>query len=201
MALPSANTTCDIYRNGNAPPAAPDVAALPCLFHACYDSGREHGEKENTARRYVAIMLVDLATDIRDPFNAWTTQVNTADTVYIPNMNGMGYQVNFVERISINRPNDCKCVYLDRLSVTWPYPPASISKALSQSEASEGAIAASASATVASNPGVGGAMLNSAASVIASSLQAGSAAIGASVSVIASSKVRLPQALPRPLRS
>jgi hypothetical protein len=103
------NTTCDIYRNGNAPPAAPDVAAVPCYVVSCYDLGRERGEKEDINRRFVARMYVNPNVDIRDPFNQWTTQANTRDTVYIPDKTKIGYNVNFVERVNLGQASDAKC--------------------------------------------------------------------------------------------
>lgn len=122
MAVSAPNTTCDIYRNGNAPPAAPDIAAVPCYFVACYDLGRERGERENIQRRFVARMSVNPTVDIRDPFTQWTTQANTADTVYVPNMNGIAYNVVFVERKAKGLPDDQLVVYLDRQGINWPWP-------------------------------------------------------------------------------
>ena len=116
------NTTCDIYREGNAPPASPDVPAVPCCFISCFDIGRERGEKEGQQYRFTAKMLVPLGTDVRDDFNAWTGTASTRDAVYVPNRTGTGYKVAFVERVNRGLAGDALCVYLDRLAVTWPYP-------------------------------------------------------------------------------
>jgi len=114
------NTTCDIYRTGNAPPAAPDVAGVPCYFTSCFDLGRERGEKEAQTFRFTAMIYVATTSDIRDNFSAWTQ--GNRDTVYIPDKNGVGYNVNFVERVMIGQAGDQKIAYLDRLAVTWPWP-------------------------------------------------------------------------------
>lgn len=114
------NTTCDIYRTGNAPPAAPDVAAVPCWFTSQFDLGRERGEKEAQPFRFTAWIYVDSTVDIRDAFAAWTQ--GNRDKVYIPDQNGVGYNVNFVERVLQGQPNDHKIVYIDRLAVNWPFP-------------------------------------------------------------------------------
>ena len=57
MAIPF-NTTCDIYRVGSAPPAAPDVEAVPIWLTYNFDLGRERGERENAQFRFTASMLV-----------------------------------------------------------------------------------------------------------------------------------------------
>jgi hypothetical protein len=116
------NTTCDIYRAGNTPPASPTITAVPCCFISCFDIGRERGEKEALQYRFTARMLVAPATDVRDDFSAWTGSPSSQDTVYVPNEFGVGYHVVFVERINRGQPADALCVYLDRLSVLWPYP-------------------------------------------------------------------------------
>jgi Concanavalin A-like lectin/glucanases superfamily/IPT/TIG domain len=116
------NTTCDIYRFGNGPPATPDVAAVPCCFISCFDVGRERGEKEALQFRFTARMLVAPDTDVRDNFNAWTGSGTSCDSVYIPDQTATGYNVVFVERINRGLPSDALCVYLDRLPIIWPYP-------------------------------------------------------------------------------
>ena len=39
MSLLQSNTTCDIYRQMNSPPAAPDVAGVPILLIPAYGDG------------------------------------------------------------------------------------------------------------------------------------------------------------------
>jgi hypothetical protein len=118
------NTTCDIYRVGNAPPSAPDVAGVPLFITYCYDIGRERGEKEAQQFRFTAIANVDLTADIRDDFSDWTGSATNRDTIYVPDKTGIGYKVIFVETIGRNTPQQRRRVYLDRMTVTWPWPPA-----------------------------------------------------------------------------
>ena len=116
------NTTCDIYRAGNAPPLTPDVAAVPCCLISCFDVGRERGEKEAQQYRFTAKMLVSMSTDVRDDFNAWTGSASNRDIVCIPDKTATAYNVTFVERINRGLAGDALCVYLDRLAVVWPFP-------------------------------------------------------------------------------
>jgi hypothetical protein len=70
MALPvSPNNTCDIYHPGNAPPAAPDVAAVPIFLKADWVGGQEHGEGRATINNYTHVILMDVAVDVRDIFS------------------------------------------------------------------------------------------------------------------------------------
>jgi hypothetical protein len=119
MALPvTAETTCDIYRLGNAPPAAPDVAAVPCRLQGDYGRGLEAGKTMSASYRFHYILLLDLGTDIRDGYNNGST--NDADTVFVPDKNGVMYRVRFVERVGWNTPFDHKRVYLARDATPWP---------------------------------------------------------------------------------
>src|SRR5262249_8920078 len=65
------NATCDIYRAGNAPPAPPDVAAVPCRFDPDYRRGLEKGEGDTTGK-FSAVMIVSLGTDVRDDYSGGT---------------------------------------------------------------------------------------------------------------------------------
>ena len=61
MGLPlPPDTTFDLYRAPNAPPAAPDAAAVPCRLQAQYDRGLEQGNGDPTILRKDAktVMLV-----------------------------------------------------------------------------------------------------------------------------------------------
>jgi hypothetical protein len=120
MALPiQANTTCDIYRTTRAPPLGPDIAGVPCYLKACYNEGLEHGESDNPAFRYTHVMLVDVSTDVRDSYNSGS-QGTSNDFLYVPDKNGQGYGVVFVERAAWGTPFDHKRVYLSRYTVSWP---------------------------------------------------------------------------------
>lgn len=123
MALPFApNATCDIYRAGNAPPSAPDVAGVSCHVRPAYREGRERGDSEAAQLRYTHVLSVDLAVDVRDDFSAFTGSATNRDVLYIPDQTGVGFQVNFVERVNRGGSGDHKRVYLDRKLPAWPMP-------------------------------------------------------------------------------
>src|SRR5262245_48661802 len=120
MALPLApNNTCDIYRSGNAPPASPAVAAVPCYFQGRYARGLEAGEGDSDALKFTHLMLVDLAADVRDAYGLGMIGA-TFDAVYVPDQNGVKYNVVFVERRNRGLPGDHQRVYLARNAPGWP---------------------------------------------------------------------------------
>ena len=55
MALPFTNTTCDIYRSGNSPPASPDVAGVRCVL-------TPRGQSTLTSDLYTHVLLVPPTT-------------------------------------------------------------------------------------------------------------------------------------------
>jgi hypothetical protein len=123
MALPLTNTTCDIYRNSNSPPSAPDVAGVACYFKPVtrnmfnMNTGAQAGFADH-------LLLVPPTTDIRD---GWATNTpspgagTAPDKVYIPNKNSsVVYVVAEVQRVGLGTALDHKRVYLLRQSVTYP---------------------------------------------------------------------------------
>ena len=89
MSLPlPGNTTCDVYRFGNAPPATPDVAGVVCHLSADYERRMETGESEVAAVRYTHVLLVDLQADLRSGTGSAYTAPLNGDTVYVPDRNG-----------------------------------------------------------------------------------------------------------------
>ena len=124
MSLPTiANNTCDIYRGLRFPPAAPDVAGVPCLLIPQFEAGQE---LERSAALHTShILLVDLNVDVRDrgvPASMSYDQAN-CDSVYIPDQNGTRFFVVWVERTSWGAAGDAKRVFLQRIwgaSVAWP---------------------------------------------------------------------------------
>jgi hypothetical protein len=113
MALPiPPNTTCDIYRQGNAPPAAPDVAGVQAYLEEHFRNIKPIA----TGANYTHLLRVDYHTDVRDNFGGGAA----VDTVYVPDKNGVAYLVVFVARVARNTPADHKVVYLSRQVVTWP---------------------------------------------------------------------------------
>ena len=119
MALPmAANTTCDIYRNGNAPPAAPDVAAVPCYIKSDWIGGNEHGDLKDNNFMWTHIMLVGPTVDIRDAWQGTNVPNILGDTVWIPDKNNVPFVVSFVERVGRATATDHKRVFLDRQTVS-----------------------------------------------------------------------------------
>lgn len=114
------NTTCDIFRSGNAPPSAADVAAVPCLLRAMYALGLETDEGGAVSKKFTHVLDVDYRTDIRDDYDAGTVGAN-ADTVYVPDAAGTPFTVVFVEGHLPGDPaRNCKRVYLARQATSWP---------------------------------------------------------------------------------
>ena len=120
MALPiPPNTTCDIYRTGTGPPATPAVKNVPCFLQCDWRGGQEAGEHVISALVWTHVMLVDAGIDIRDAYTGQCT-TTTQDTLYIPDKNGTGFGVVFVERLQRGTPHEHKRVFLDRKTPTWP---------------------------------------------------------------------------------
>lgn len=114
--LMSSNQTCDIYRAGNAPPSAPDVSQARCFL-------APKGQSTLTTLDYTHVLYVDVATDIRDGYNATLGPGTGADVVWIPNKNGTPFNVCLVRRIAAGQSGDSKQVLLQRASanlVPWP---------------------------------------------------------------------------------
>lgn len=120
--LVRANTTCDVYRNANSPPAAPDVAAVPCLLTGDYDRYLESGEGDSTSsgRHYTHVMLVAPDADVRDGLVDLTWDPSGHDVVYVPDQNGTKFRVVRAEVVGRGTPSAVRRVYLDRYLPTWP---------------------------------------------------------------------------------
>src|SRR5437763_8426927 len=115
MALPvQSNTTCDVYHSPNTPPAAPDVAALPCVLRPAFREGQEMGEVSG-ASHYTHVMLVAADADVRDGNVSALTGayalVTGTDVVYVPDRTGTQFLVFFVERVGRGTAQDHKRVY------------------------------------------------------------------------------------------
>jgi hypothetical protein len=121
MAIPvPSNTTCDIYRYGNAPPAVPDVSNVKAFLAPDYPRGRESAEGD-TSKGWTHLLLVDLDTDIRDGWSSGVPlQPGAYDRVYVPDKNGTSFSVIFVERLGRGTSADCKRIYLRREQPTYP---------------------------------------------------------------------------------
>lgn len=122
MALPiQANTTCDVYRTGTAPPAAPAVAGVSCYLQPDCRAGQDQGDRPMipAALVWTHVLLVDTSVDLRDGYLGGLSFGNQ-DTVYVPNQNGTPFRVIFIERVHRGRSEDHKRVYLDRQTPTWP---------------------------------------------------------------------------------
>lgn len=112
---PANNTTADFYLNGNAPPAAPDVAFIKCNVTARFAQGQEASEGD-TDFRWTHLLTCNPDEDIRDVYPASANR----HAVYVPDENGTAFDVVFVELVNRGLPTAYKRVYLDRRAPTWP---------------------------------------------------------------------------------
>jgi hypothetical protein len=123
MSLPTpANVTFDVYRDGNAPPAAPDVAAAAGNLRAEFRGGLAAGQgPTDSGQTYTHILLAPLDVDIRDAYDDGTFDSgHPADTIFIPDQSGTPFRVVFVERLERNTAFDHLRVYLNRRLPAWP---------------------------------------------------------------------------------
>jgi hypothetical protein len=113
-AAPAINTTCDIYHSGNTPPAAADVAGVPCTLVARFREGGEASEGDSTFR-WTHILFVGKDIDIRDNYP------DAPDSrVYVPDKDSTGFDIVFVELVNRGDPTEYKRIFLDRRDPTWP---------------------------------------------------------------------------------
>jgi hypothetical protein len=94
------NTTADIYRTGNAPPAAPDVPGVRCMLIPRFRNIK-------TTVSYDHIALFPLGTDIRD-----------TDSFYIPTKNDTKYTIAILSRVRSGQ--DFKKVLASRGTPNYP---------------------------------------------------------------------------------
>lgn len=113
-ARPINNTTCDIYYSPNVPPSAPDLAGQACALVPAFVAGAE-GSEGDTTLRWTHLLFVDVGVDIRDSYPNVP-----AHLVFVPDQNGTGFDVVFVELVGRGTGAAYKRVYLDRRLVTWP---------------------------------------------------------------------------------
>jgi hypothetical protein len=117
------NTTCDVYRTGNSPPAAPDVPALPINLQGRWEDGQAEGTSGASILGYPRLFThtahFSLTDDVRDRFRGGVAPV-AQDTIYVPDQNGTPFLVGFIERVTRFQPSDHYLIYLDRQAPTWP---------------------------------------------------------------------------------
>jgi hypothetical protein len=111
---PADNTTCDVYFDPNVPPAAPNVAGVRCHLAARFQQGAESAEGDQDFR-WTHLLLVDAALDVRD---TWPAQ--PAHRVYVPDKNGTGFDVVFVEMVNRGQPGRYRRVFLKRRAAAFP---------------------------------------------------------------------------------
>jgi hypothetical protein len=120
MTLPiSTNTTCDVYRSGIIPPAAPAIAGVPCFLQADWRGGQTAGDRGVDSLTWTHFMLVDASVDLRDAYTGRST-FTQQDTVFIPDQNGTQFNVIFIEHVQRGTGTAHKRVFLDRQAPTWP---------------------------------------------------------------------------------
>jgi hypothetical protein len=110
------NTTCDIYRAGSAPPAAPSVAGVRCHLTPAYAQGQA---LVSASYLYTHVLLVNADVDVRDGYDNNTFGAGL-DSVYVPDQNGTRFYVVFVERADRGTSGDHKRVFLRRGTPGWP---------------------------------------------------------------------------------
>ena len=116
------NTTCDVYRAGNAPPAAPDVAAVKCFLKPFFPTGYVHGGGGLGSGATDVSHVLDCAvdTDIRDGTAGFGEDAG-CDVIWVPNKDGTKFAVIGVVRTSYGTDDDRRRVYLRREAPTsWP---------------------------------------------------------------------------------
>ena len=119
MSLPiPSNATCDIYRQGRTPPAAPDVAGVPIQLNADFRRREETGEGDGAGFKFTHVALMPKGTDVRDNWDV--AGPGNADTIFVPDKNGTGFIVRFVERTGIGTAQEIRRVYVDRKVPNWP---------------------------------------------------------------------------------
>lgn len=114
-ARPANNTTCDVYYNPNVPPAAPDVAAAACHLRAAFAQPGSESSEGDQDFRWTHWLAVGPDVDIRD---SWPSA--PVNRVYIPDKNGTGWDVVFVEIINRGTPAAWRKCYLNRRAPTFP---------------------------------------------------------------------------------
>lgn len=114
------NTTLDIYRANNGPPATPDVEAASGHLVPDWTGSRRAQSAVSTydSDRWTHVLTVVYTIDIRDGYE-YGNFSDAFDTIYVPDQDGTPFRVRFVERG--RGPNgDIKRVYLDRGTPPWP---------------------------------------------------------------------------------
>jgi len=115
MALPVSNTTCDIYRAANSPPAVPDVAGVKAFL-------LPRGRSDRTTPHYTHVLLVGPTVDIRDHYAPGSLSYGVnADKVFLPDASAVAtFRVVLVRRVGRGTAVDHKECLLIREFVTWP---------------------------------------------------------------------------------
>jgi hypothetical protein len=110
MAVPSPNTTCDIYRgNSQGPPVgSPDVSGVKITLIERFRNIKPPVEGIPPFGVYSHILYMPPTTDVRD---GGATGI---DEIYIPNKNGTRFIVVWVARTGQGTALDIKVVYVYR---------------------------------------------------------------------------------------
>lgn len=96
------NQTCDVYRSGNAPPAAPDVPQVPIYLENRYQDIKPGSP-------YTHIVRFAVGVDIRD-----------TDGLVVPDQTQNTFTVVFVARVGKGTSADHKIAYVNRTNAIWP---------------------------------------------------------------------------------
>src|SRR5262249_35412716 len=116
LSAPIPTPPCDIYRAGNGPPSAPDVAGVPCHLGP-------KGQSTLTTLSYTHLLLVDATVDLRDDLPGGTLSYGpNADRVFLPDPNGTEFRVLLVRPVGRGTGADHKQALLMRVpggAVPW----------------------------------------------------------------------------------
>jgi hypothetical protein len=112
--FPSPNDTCDIYRAGRSPPAAPDVAGVPIYVIPRFTNIKG---SYGTLFTYSHIIYFPLSADIRDDYDAATGAGSSSDWFYVPDQNGIPFNIQLVTRRRVAGGGDFKEVLCTRMGI------------------------------------------------------------------------------------
>ena len=110
--LPTPTVTFDLYYAPNAPPAVPDVQKAQGFLKAMFEMGMEYTQSSILTYFFDSIMYVQATVDSRDDW----TGIPQNYTLYVPDYDGQGYQVIFVEMIRPITGPKYRKIYLQRLA-------------------------------------------------------------------------------------
>src|SRR5262249_19780350 len=108
------NTTCDLYRSGNAPPADPDIAGIRIYLRPDWQRGQESGDFALTTMCWTHVADFPFDTDLRH-WRGAANDVALQATIDIRHKDGTAFRVVLTESRA-----HVKVAYLARGLPPWP---------------------------------------------------------------------------------